>query len=563
MSTPPPLSLCVGVTGHRDIDPAALPRVRELVAQAFDTLEEKFGLDFVVFSSLAEGADRVVAEVALARDRPAKLVAVLPMPVAEYEKDFAAPESRAQFHGLLKQAENSFIVQTDRPVVAEERFESYRRSGLYVANASHVLLALSDGQTGGAPAGTWEIIRAKEAGESPLGRPDFAHVAIEKPRGVVVAVRTPRASDPGAAVPSLVWPTEEGRAWKALIKMCSFTTRLNEDARKEVPDLQALFADPESGAGRMKRHPSAALPEPDRLIDLYAVADHLAIVNQKHVRRSWLVLHATAVLAVFAYGCYAHTEGHHWAILAAYLSLLVFGLGTLLFVSWRGWHGRFIDYRGLAEGLRVAVYWRIAGLAGDLVDRYPANLTGEVEWVRMTLRGETARSEPEDPGKAHTADTLTYVIREWVGRQAGYYKNTGRVDTGKEHRCRVLLAATLLISAIIAVGLLVAQLVEPDHRLHEGLEAAFDAALVAIAVVPAIGAVAVGYAVRRGYAAQSRQYQRMRDLFEHAHMILDSLQGDEAKRDVLSRLAGEALAEHAQWVILHRERPFEFVSGGS
>jgi hypothetical protein len=46
-------------------------------------------------------------------------------------------------------------------------------------------------------------------------------------------------------------------------------------------------------------------------------------------------------------------------------------------------------------------------------------------------------------------------------------------------------------------------------------------------------------------------------------MILDSLQGDEAKRDVLSRLAGEALAEHAQWVILHRERPFEFVSGGS
>jgi len=161
------------------------------------------------------------------------------------------------------------------------------------------------------------------------------------------------------------------------------------------------------------------------------------------------------VLAVFAYGCYAHTEGHHWAMLAAYLSLLVFGLSTLLFVSWRGWHGRFIDYRGLAEGLRVAVYWRIAGLAGDLVDRYPANLTGEVEWVRMTLRGETARSEPEDPGKAHTADALAYVIREWVSRQASYFKNTGKVDAGKEHRCRRLLEATLVISAVVAVALLV------------------------------------------------------------------------------------------------------------
>ncbi|MFI5034468.1 MAG: hypothetical protein ACHQPH_27600, partial [Reyranellales bacterium] len=98
MSTPLPLSLCVGVTGHRDIDPAALPRVCELVAHVFDKLEEKFGLDFVVFSPLAEGADRLVAEVALTRARPAKLVAVLPMPVAEYEKDFAARESRAQFH---------------------------------------------------------------------------------------------------------------------------------------------------------------------------------------------------------------------------------------------------------------------------------------------------------------------------------------------------------------------------------------------------------------------------------------------------------------------------------
>jgi hypothetical protein len=34
MSALPVLSLCVGVTGHIDIDPAAVPRVRELVAQA-------------------------------------------------------------------------------------------------------------------------------------------------------------------------------------------------------------------------------------------------------------------------------------------------------------------------------------------------------------------------------------------------------------------------------------------------------------------------------------------------------------------------------------------------
>lgn len=562
MSPPPHLSLCVGVTGHRDIDPAALPRVRELVAQAFDTLEKKFGLDFVVFSSLAEGADRVVAEVALARDRPAKLVAVLPMPVVEYQKDFAAEGSKVQFHALLQQAENSFVVEADSADAPGGRVESYRRAGLYVANACHVLLALSDGRTSGEPAGTWEIIRAKEAGESQLGRPDFDNVAIIEPRGVVVRVRTPRASAPDAVEPGLVWPEEKGRAWEALTGMCALTTRLNRDARKKVPDLQALFAKPKSSASKMKKHPSGALPGPDRLIDLYAVADRLAIANQTRVRGSWLVLHVAAVLAVFTYGYYAHTEGHHWAVLATYLGTLLFGLAAFLGVRCAGWHGRFIDYRGLAEGLRVAVYWRIAGLAGDPVDRYPANLTGEVEWVRLTLRSETARSEPNDPGAARTADTLAYAIEEWVVDQAGYFKRTGRSDSRKEQGCRIFLAATLIISAVVAVALLVAQRTEPA-RLHTELQEIFDWALVAIALVPAIGAAAVGYAVRRGYGAQSRQYQRMLDLFEHAHMVLTSLQDDEAKREVLSRLAGEALAEHAQWVILHRERPFEFVSGGS
>jgi hypothetical protein len=551
MTTPPHLSLCVGVTGHLDIDPAALPRVRELVAQAFDTLEARFGLDFVVFSSLAEGADRVVAEVALARGRPARVIAALPLPADEYEKVFATPESKDQFRQLLDRADDSFVVEPDG--APRTRVESYRRARLHVAHACHVLLALSDDEATGEPACSWEIIKAKEAGESQLGQPDFAAVKIKEPRGVVVRVRTPRALAPDAVVPGLVWPDEKGRAWQALVEMCSFTARMNEDGRKGVPDLQALFADPRSSARKMKQHPPGAPPKTDRLIDLCAVADRLAVVNQRWVRGSWMALYTVTVLAVFAYGVYAHGEGHRRLVLLAYLSLLVLSLVAFVVVRCRGWHGRFIDYRGLAEGLRVAVFWRIAGLTGDPVDRYPANLTGEVEWVRMTLRSETARCEPKDPGAARTADTLAYVIREWVDDQAAYFEKTGKADTCKEWWCRLVLAATLVLSAAIAVALLVDQRVE-----HE----VFEWALVAIALVPAIGAAVAGYAVRRGYGAQSRQYQRMLDLFQHARMILDSLKSDDAKREVLSRLAGEALAEHAQWVVLHRERPFEFVGAG-
>jgi hypothetical protein len=210
-------SLCVGVTGHRDIDPGALPKVRQLVGQAFDELEKQFDLDFVIISSLAEGADRLVPEVALARERPARLIAPLPMPAEEYEKDFDTPESVGQFRRLLERAENHFVVGADNGYDAPgQRVEAYRRAGLYVADNCHILLALSDGERSGKPAGTWEIIRAKQAGESPIGHPDFRHVQVNEPRGVVVEVRTPRRSAPQAVTPALVWPDKEGRAWKAL-----------------------------------------------------------------------------------------------------------------------------------------------------------------------------------------------------------------------------------------------------------------------------------------------------------------------------------------------------------
>jgi hypothetical protein len=79
--------------------------------------------------------------------------AALPLPVKEYEKDFTTPESLDQFRRLREAAENSFVVDADNP--PGDRVESYRRAGLYVANACHVLFALSEGTRSGKPAGTW------------------------------------------------------------------------------------------------------------------------------------------------------------------------------------------------------------------------------------------------------------------------------------------------------------------------------------------------------------------------------------------------------------------------
>jgi len=63
-----------------------------------------------VFTSLAEGADRLVAKVARS-EFSAQMLAVLPMPADDYAGDFATAESRAEFFEMLNAAPGSFVVE--------------------------------------------------------------------------------------------------------------------------------------------------------------------------------------------------------------------------------------------------------------------------------------------------------------------------------------------------------------------------------------------------------------------------------------------------------------------
>ena len=178
-------ALAVGVTGHRDPHPQALAALIAHVTDAFERLEREFRLPVTVLSSLAEGADRLVAEIALQRGHA--LVAPLPLPVEAYEKDFAGQASRAQFRALLSRARRHFVVE--RTAGEDSRNAAYRRAGLLVARDCDLLLALWDGLDSGKTGGTSDIVRVKRADG-----------------GVVVHIHTPRASEshPGAVVTH--WP---------------------------------------------------------------------------------------------------------------------------------------------------------------------------------------------------------------------------------------------------------------------------------------------------------------------------------------------------------------------
>src|SRR5262249_58414221 len=85
------LPLVVGVTGHRDLRDEDVPRLEQEVTAIIaglrrDYLEGDHDTPIIVLSALAEGADRLVARVALKAG--ARLIAPLPMPLDEYRRDF-------------------------------------------------------------------------------------------------------------------------------------------------------------------------------------------------------------------------------------------------------------------------------------------------------------------------------------------------------------------------------------------------------------------------------------------------------------------------------------------
>src|SRR5579863_4912526 len=109
----------IGVTGHRDLRAEDVPHLERRVRHIFERLRERYpSTPFLVLSSLAEGADQLVARVALLPEFGARLVVPLPMPVELYAKDFETPDTLNEFHCLRTRSVLEFEVDHERDLHA-------------------------------------------------------------------------------------------------------------------------------------------------------------------------------------------------------------------------------------------------------------------------------------------------------------------------------------------------------------------------------------------------------------------------------------------------------------
>ena len=154
-------TLVLGVTGHRNIDPndkvigQAVREECRLLAQKYEDCE------YIILSGLAEGADRLVAKIAM-KELNAKLVSVLAVPTEEFLKDFETQQSQRSFRTLLKKSHSVITA----PLMSKKAWRQYTASrnhqyaweGAFIAENSDILFALWDGKPARGVGGTAHVV---------------------------------------------------------------------------------------------------------------------------------------------------------------------------------------------------------------------------------------------------------------------------------------------------------------------------------------------------------------------------------------------------------------------
>lgn len=560
------LPLVVAVTGHRDLLVSEIKEIRVRVKDLLVSLGERFPeRRLSVMSPLAEGADRLVAEESLALG--IELIVPLPLSRQLYLQDFETEESREQFEQLCSQASEVFELPVSRGCTVEqisvpgpERNRQYAQLGVFLCAHCHILLALWDGKTSTELGGTGQVVK-------------FHHDDIMPGyTSTTVASQQMLVDDESDLVYHIVCSRDrpDGRPLDKFqpLEWSWFTKDRNKPRSHEIPQQhQMIFRrssefsrDAMQFAEQIEREKYPLLDKrnkhhlPGEIEDInriFCIADWLAIYYQKRTLFTLRITHFFAFLMGFMFILYSDLDTWPYYMFA-FLVFFLGAAGVHYIAKRRGWHRKYLDYRALAEGLRVQFYWAAAGVTNDneskfTHDNFLQTQDPELGWIRNVMRVAGTRC---DAAPYTNPRGLEFTLQEWIGDsesgQLGYYRAKARERSEKSRRTERLGLLSLLTSVIVVVLFVAAGEIIPDYLR--------DPLLVVMGTMLLLFGVRQGYAHSTAEKELIKQYEFMLRIFHNAERRLRNAEGIAEQRQILLALGGSALDEHAEWILMHRDR---------
>lgn len=617
-----PLVLRIGVIGHRpDPKKRAEPDVQalreichKLLLQIQDTFagvgvaqselfvvlpprQEGKPAGLRLISALADGADQWVAQEAVKLGY--ELQAVLPFERNEYEKDFPDP---AEYRRLRDQASAVFELDGCR---AREG-ESYLAAGRVLVNQSDLLFAVWDGKDAQGTGGTGQLVREAFQRGIPIIKVNWEAPAnwellqpawrlLQQPSDIKddIKLLERKVSELLLPLPSRYAsdkPSERdlrevyfANGRRPLTLLGGWWNFFRDLFRGEPGFLQILvprfipttqkewLRDWEGDPKRKERqHQHSATIRSwveASYLTHYAWANQLSIFYANYYRSSFIWIFLLGAIAVFLalLGKTAGVSpGKEQLLIIAEVVVIILIIGLTWFGRRRRWHERWIDYRIVAERLRLIRFgcllggvWEHASVPSHLAT-YGNPATTWMHWHARAV--ERAAGLPNVVVTAEYLACTKELLLEAliVGQEEYHRKNIKRLSSvdHKLHRFgETLFLATL---AACAFHLFVALRPELFGHSKEKLEGWL---IFCAACLPALGAA---MAVVRSQGEFQRVIQRSRAMREELAQLGQAVANVPARPNELnSQLLQQAVEktthlmynEVLDWRIVFQDRP--------
>jgi hypothetical protein len=568
----------VGVSGHRDLDPDDVPRLREAVGDFVHQLKRHLpDTELRIIVGMAAGADLLVAQAAL--DLGVAVEAVLPMELDQYAADFH-PESLALLRQLLARPDvhcveltpPAHILDERGAVIPENRDAMYANLTAVLIRRSGLLLALWDGNLSRLPGGTADTVlrylgvRTDETpGDGPV---KFAAASQDMDAAERLVYWAPSTRSSGGVAASATGPCflrgigdNELEMQRAMPAQLSHQLALLNHYNREYQELLL--------AGRLGQPDSllAALPADAPLqqsmmledVDAqYGKADALAVYYQLRSDRLFYLFGLMAFTMGLAYLAYEKlTESR--LLLLAYVFILLTSLGLYYLLGRRRWFAKHLTYRALAETMRAKFYLRLAGvdhrvdtlavLAMSGIDRFQG-----FDWITYVLNGVEAMDiHAAERNSAQIAQSRC-VEQSWIESQHRYFAARVERLERSSRRVRMLRNTVFVVILVVIVALFLFGKPMHHYQVSEGVT-------LSNVLTFCMGFLAVLLGVWELHQDKMAtrellwQYRNQLNHFSRARAQLSRITQPSRRNDVLVELGRDSLMESYLWTIhrYHRE----------
>lgn len=565
----------VGLTGHRDISVAAMAEVRAALRTELEALQARFAsLSVELVTGLAEGADTIATEIALEIGMPVR--AVLPMPRSLYEADFEG----AALEEFRRYADDDRVTVEELPLPAGELREDfsngdardrlYGRLMDYLVRRSNVLVALWDGEVTGLTGGSSDVVirylsasQAKTVDSRAYKKVDDPNL-VEELSDLVIWIETPRQSSSsetkGGRTNYLVQAGTTGL-------FCQLS-KMPESVLERWAEFDAYAAEQESETGTDLPAYPLSTPQDAEITTITTAIDHdfiradqLALANQRHSDRLFKLFGLMAALMGLTFLLYAKIVASKWLLLAY---VVLFAAGYVLFSisAKRGWFGRHLAFRALAEVLRIRFFLVLSGSGGEVPARRLLRLTSIERFRGFGWMGDAIRcTEPLTyESNVSAEERVAQTSKRWVKDQSAYFSKKHHQLHRQHERLETVKKILFLAAFLGAVSLLVFK--KTLYGFHLGDIDGKTLVVFLMGLLPLWLAIWEIYQTKMATRELIWQYTNQGELFDFAERRLAATSDPVHAKHVIADLAERALMDVIQWSAHRYHREHEPPSAG-